>query len=83
MKGPEGFLHGEDCESMGQVGFLVPLAEFLPAEAPQRAYLAALDQLPWQTRVTATATACSSSGRKTNRAIFTFSGHTATRGPWC
>ena len=41
---------------MGQVGFLVPLREFLPAEAPKRAFLSALDQLPWQTRVTPTAT---------------------------
>jgi hypothetical protein len=41
---------------MGRVGFLVPLREFLPAEAPQRAYLSPLDQLPWQTRVTVTET---------------------------
>jgi hypothetical protein len=39
---------------MGQIGFLVPLAEYLPAEGLDRAYLAALDQLPWHTRATRT-----------------------------
>ncbi len=39
---------------MGQVGFLVPRRECLPAEALDRAYLAGLDDLPWETRVVAT-----------------------------
>ena len=39
---------------MGQVGFLVPRRECLPAEALERAYLAGLDDLPWETRVVAT-----------------------------
>ena len=40
---------------MGQVGFLVPHAECLPAEATERAYMAGLDDLPWETRVATTA----------------------------
>src|ERR1700676_385029 len=39
---------------MGQVGFLVPRPEQLPAQAAQQAYLAGLDELPWETRVSAT-----------------------------
>jgi len=65
---------------MGQVGFLVPLREFLPAEAPQRAYLSALDQLPWQTRVTTTATGLLVERSENESGYFHILWNTATRG---
>ncbi len=40
---------------MGLVRFLVPQREYLPAEAAARAYLSALDHVPWKTRVSPTA----------------------------
>ena len=66
---------------MGQVGFLVPLREFLPAEASQRAYVAALDQLPWQTRVTTTATGLLVERSENESGYFHILWNTATRGP--
>ena len=36
---------------MGQLALLVPRPEHLPAQAAQQAYLAGLDELPWETRV--------------------------------
>ncbi len=66
---------------MGQVGFLVPLREFLPAEAPQRAYVAALDQLPWQTRVTTTATGLLVERSENESGYFHILWNTAARGP--
>ena len=65
---------------MGQVGFLVPLREFLPAEAPQRAYLSALDQLPWQTRVSTTATGLLVERSEHESGYFHILWSTATRG---
>lgn len=65
---------------MGQVGFLVPLRQFLPAEAPQRAYLSALDQLPWQTRVTATPTGLVVERSENESGYFHILWTTATRG---
>ncbi|HEX3999047.1 MAG TPA: hypothetical protein VHX65_10885 [Pirellulales bacterium] len=65
---------------MGQVGFLVPLGEFLPAEAPPRAYLSALDQLPWQTRVTRTATGITVERPESESGYFHILWQTATRG---
>jgi hypothetical protein len=65
---------------MGQVGFLVPLREFLPAEAPQRAFLSALDQLPWQTRVTTTAAGLIVERSETESGYFHILWKTAARG---
>lgn len=65
---------------MGQVGFLVPLREFLPPEAPQRAYLSALDQLPWQTRVSTTATGLIVERSETESGYFHILWSTASRG---
>lgn len=65
---------------MGQVGFLVPLAEYLPAEAAARAYLSGLDQLPWQTRVTPTATGLLVERTESESGYFHILWSTATRG---
>ncbi len=65
---------------MGQVRFLVPLAEFLPAEGPERAYLSALDQLPWQTRVSRTFTGLEIERAESESGYFHILWTTATRG---
>ena len=35
---------------MGVMRFLVPRRDRLPADAPDRAYMAGLDEIPWQSR---------------------------------
>jgi hypothetical protein len=55
---------------MGQVGFLVPRRECLPAEALERAYLAGLDDLPWETRVTATSNGLSADRSESDSGYF-------------
>lgn len=65
---------------MGLVRFLVPLAEFLPAEGPKRAFLSALDQLPWQTRVTSTDTGLVVERAENESGYFHILWTTATRG---
>jgi hypothetical protein len=65
---------------MGQIGFLVPLAEYLPEEGLSRAYLAALDQLPWHTRVTRTTKGLLVERSEGESGYFHILWQTATRG---